>query len=188
MSAGAFLIQLRDLCRLRRGAEDMPYAPGLLLALLVAYGVLHAGFDHYQGASAPLVAAALLGSLAALAMLFALLRGRGLSERFVQTATALAAASLVFGIIADALALLLPLKALRAQLLAHPTQPPALTPMQTLVLLVIAALNIWMLCVWVRILRGALNLPVAGGVLVLFALVFVNVIATGVVAGLLGVA
>ncbi|HEX5961200.1 MAG TPA: hypothetical protein VFY97_08135 [Rhodanobacteraceae bacterium] len=184
----AFLASLADLCRFRGGPEDLPYAPRLLVALLVACGVLQALFNLHQGASPALAAAALPGGLAALGMLFLLLRGRGKVERFVQTATSLTAVYLLFGIVTDALALLLPLQAWREQLLAHPEQPPAFTGQQILVLLVIFALGIWQLCIWIRILRRSLDASLAGAILVFLLLLIVDWVVVRLAAAAVGVA
>lgn len=188
MSLPAFFASLSGLCRFRRGPEDLPYAPRLLVALLVGCGLLDVLFGWYQGANAGMLAAALLGELAVLGVVFAVLRGRGKSERFVQTVTGLAAIYLLFGIVTDALALSLPLKVLREQFFAHPEQPPTLTGGQTVVVLLVSALGIWQLCVWVRILRLALEVPLVGAVLVFLLLLFVNWLVTGMFVAAMGAA
>jgi hypothetical protein len=184
----AFLASLFDLCRFRRGPEDMPYSPRLLVALLAACGVLQVLFNLRQGASPQMLVAGILAGAAALGVIHPLLRGRGKAERFVQTAIALASVYLLFGIVADALAMGLPLKALTEQILAHPEQPPALTAGQTLLLLAIFLLGIWQLCVWVRILRRSLDVSLAGAVLVFLMLLFVDWIVVQLVMAIIGVA
>ncbi|MGH8114141.1 MAG: YIP1 family protein [Rhodanobacteraceae bacterium] len=184
----AYLASFRDLCLFRRGPEDIPYSPSLLIALLVACGVLQVGFNRRDGASPALVIGSLIGGLAIVGIVFLLLRGRDKSERFVQTTTVLAAVYLLFDIVTNLLTLLLPMKELREHLLSQPTHLPSLTGSQTLVMLAIAALGIWQLCVWVGTLRRALEIPRAGSVLVFLMLVFVNLIVTAVVASLIGVA
>ena len=162
----------------------MPYAPPLLVALLVACGVLQVGFDLYNGAKPGVVGAALLGGLAVLGVVFLLLRGRGKPERFVQTTTALAAVYVLFDAAVFPLTLLIPLK----KILAHPIQPLALSGGQTLAMLAIGVLGVWQLCAWVGILRRALEIPVAGGLLVLILLACVNVIVIALTANLVGAA
>lgn len=176
-----FLTGLRDICLFRRGPEDMPYAPRLLVALLVACAVVQMAFDLHNGAKPGMAGASLLGGLAVVGMLFVLLRGRGKSERFVQAATAFAAVKLLFDLVVYPLALLLPLKQVLARF-----DPASLNGNQTLVMLAIAALGIWELCVWIGVLRRSLDLPVAGGVLVFMLLFFVNSIVLGIGAGLTG--
>jgi hypothetical protein len=182
----AFLTNVRDVCLFRRGPEDTPYSPGLLIGLLLACGVLQVLFDLDTGAPPALTAAALLGGLAVVGVLFLLLRGRGKPERFVQTATVVAAVYLVFGIVANALALTLPLASMRKELLKHSSHLPELTGGQDLVLLAIAALGIWQLCVWIGILRRALEVPRLGAIVLFLLLLCVNWIVAGIFAAVVG--
>lgn len=188
MNLLGFLASLRDLCLFRRGPEEMPYSPPLLIALLVACGVLQVGFNLYDAVKPALVAGSVIGAVAVIGAVFLLLRGRDKSERFIQTTMALATVYLLFDVVTNLLTLLLPMKELRKQWLSQPGHVPSLTGNQTLALLVVAALAIWQLCVWIGTLRRALEIPVAGGVLVFLMLVFVNLIVTAVVAGVIGVA
>lgn len=188
MSLPALLASVVDLCRFRRGPDDVPYAPRWLIALLVAGGVLQALFNLHNGATPAMVAAALVGSLATIGVLFLLLRNRGKAERFVQTMTALAAVYLVFGIVTDALALALPLRQLRDELLHHQGQPPALTGANMLILLAVFVLGVWQLCVWIRVLRRALEASLPGAVLVFLLLLLSDMVATGLAAAALGAA
>lgn len=183
----AFLATLIELCRFRRGPEDMPWSMRLLAALLVGCALLQAWFSHEAGAELSQLIATWAGGLAVMGALLLLLRGRGRPERFVQTATALAAVYLVFGILINAAALLLPRAALRAAL-AHPTEAPTLTGGETLALFAILVLSIWQLCVWIRVLRRALEVPLAGAILTFMGLFVVNLGATGVVALAIGAA
>lgn len=184
MTLRGFLASVRDLCLFRSGPDGLPYSPRLLVALLVACAVVQVAFELHNDARHGVVAASLLGGLAVIGTVFVVLRGRDKSERFVQTTSALAAVKLLFDLIVYPLTLLLPLK----QILAHPTDPNGLTGPQTLVMLVIAALGIWQLCIWISILRRALEIPLAGGVLVFLLLLFVNWIVLALGAGVAGVA
>jgi hypothetical protein len=183
----AFLANLIGICRFRRGPEDMPYSLPLLLGLLVACGALQVGFNLYNGASPGVAVAVLVGGLGLLGALYLLLRGRDKAARFVQTTTALAAVYLVFGIVIDVMVSALSLEALSKQVLAHPDHPPALTPAQTLMVPVVVALVVWQFCVFVGILRRALEFPVAGAVLALLLLFVVDWFVASLVASLLGV-
>ena len=182
MILGGFLSSLRDICLFRRGPEDMPYAPRLLIAVLVACAAVQAAFDWHNDAGPGLVVAAWCGGLAVVAVVFLLLRGRGKPERFVQTMTALATVKLLFDAVVYPLALLLPLK----QLLAHPTDPGVLTSGQALVMVLVAGLGVWELCIWIGTLRRSLEIPLAGAVLVFLLLFFVNSIVLGIGAGFAG--
>jgi hypothetical protein len=181
-----FLASVRDLCLFRRGPEDMPYSPVLLVALLVAYGLLEAGFNLHEGTPAALVADSLVGDLAIVGTLFLLLRGRDRAERFVQTMTALAAVDLLFDAASVLLMLPLPLQAWRRQWLAGPVHIVP-TGNQALLVLAIVVLCIWQLCVCINILRRALELSVAGCVLILLLLGCVNLVVVTLGAGVLGV-
>lgn len=176
-----FFASLRDICLFRRGPEDMPYAPRLLIALLAACAAVQMAFDLHNGATPGMAVAALVGGLAVVGMLFVLLRGRGKPERFVQMATAFTAVKLLFDIAVYPLALLLPLKQILARFDATD-----LSGGQTLVMLAVAVLGVWELCVWIGLLRRSLDIPVAGGVLVFLLLFFVNSIVLGIGAGLTG--
>jgi hypothetical protein len=183
----AFPATLFELCRFRRGPEDMPWSLALLVSLLAGCALLQAWFGLEAGVHARQLVATWAGGLAALGAVALLLRSRSHPERFVQTATALAAVYLAFGIVVNLLALALPREALRAAL-EHPTQAPTLTGLETLVLFVIMALSIWQLCVWVRVLRRALDVSLAGAILAFIGLFVVNLGATGLVAVAAGAA
>ncbi|HEX5354137.1 MAG TPA: hypothetical protein VFW60_08665 [Rhodanobacteraceae bacterium] len=183
-----FLANLRDTCLFRRGPEDMPYSPPLLVALLVACAAMQVGFNLDDGAKPAVVAGSIIGGLVAIGVVSLLLRGRGKPERFVQTTTSLAAVYLLFGLVNNLLTLLLPLRALRQGLTSHPAHLPPLSGGQTLVVFVVAALEIWQLCVWIGILRRALDMTVAGGVLVFLLLMFVNLVVMALIANVVGAA
>ncbi|MGH8214192.1 MAG: hypothetical protein ACREPZ_00605 [Rhodanobacteraceae bacterium] len=188
MNLLAFPASVRDLCLFRSGPEDMPYSPRLLVGLLVACGVLQVVFNLRDGVQPAVAAGAAMGSLAIIGMIFLLLRRRGKSERFMQTTMALAVVYLLYDVVTNLLTLLLPMKELQEQLLSQPSRLPSLTGAQTLVMVVIAVLGIWQLCIWIGTLRRALEIPVAGGVLVFLLLVLVNLVVAEVVASVIGVA
>lgn len=164
----------------------MPYAPRGLIALLVACGALQVSFNLHDGVTPTALPIALAGSLAMLGTLFLLLRAGNKRERFVQTATAMAAVYLVFGIATNGLGLLLPIKKLREHFLAHPEQPPMLSGGEILVFLAIFVLGVWQLCVWIRILRRALETSLPGSILMLLVLVLVGWSVAGIGLAALG--
>lgn len=165
----------------------MPYSPLLLIVLLIACGALQVGFNLYNAAAPGMVAAVLIGGLGGIGALYLLLRGRGRSLRFVQTMTALAAVYLLFGVVIDALISGLSLAALSEQVLKHPGHPPTLTALQTLTIPGVVALVIWQFCVFVGIVRRALEISVAGAVLVLLLLFVVDWFVASLAATVLGV-
>lgn len=171
------LARLRDLVLFRAGPQDMPYAPRGLIALLVIGALLELAVDLHQGNSAAVILGADIGTLAALATLFALLRWRGRPERFVQTTFALVASGLLFELLLAPLALVIGL----------PLAPDAhLTVRQTVALLAIFAFALWQVAISVNVLRQALEIPVAGGVLALIAIGFTDLMAAVIVAAGLG--
>ena len=171
------LARLRDLILFRAGPQDLPYAPRTVIVLLVIGAVLEIGFDLYKGSPAAMIAGANVGTLAALAALFTLLRWRGKSERFVQTALSLVATGLLFEL------LLLPL----ALVIGLPLTPDAqLNPRQTSALLALFVLALWQVAISVNILRHAMDIPVAGGVLALLAIGFSDLMAAVLVTAALG--
>lgn len=182
------LASLRDICLFRRGPEDVPYSQPLLTSLLVACGALQAAFNLRDGVKPPLIAGAIVGGLAMVWLVFLLLRGAGKPERFVQTTSALAAVYLLFGMAINLLTLLLPLKAWQQQMVADPAHLPEVTGHQAPIMLAIAVLVIWQFCLWVGVLRRALGIPVAGGVLVFLLLLFVNFIVAALAAAAIGFA
>jgi hypothetical protein len=172
------LARVRDLCFFRAGPQDLPYSPRAVIALLLVGAVLEAIFDTYQGSGVAVIIAANLGALAALGALRTMLRWRGKPERFVQTALALLVTGLPFEI------LVLPL----LLYVGHPTDPAAIAGPRLLAGFGAMVLLLWQMCISVRILRTALQFPLPGAVLVLFALGFVDIIATALFAGALGAA
>jgi hypothetical protein len=173
----AFLASFRDLCLFRRGPEDMPYSPWLLIALLAVGAIIEAVFDVRNGTKAVAIVAATVGTLATLGTLMGMLRWRHRPERFVQTAVALVSTGLVFEVIA------LPM----AVLVGHPAAPSDINAGEALLVLVVFVLAIWQICISVNILRRALEIPVAGGVLALLLLGFVDLVVTSMGATVLGI-
>lgn len=182
----AFLANLRDLCLFRRGPEDMPYSPPLLVGLLAACGALMGWFALHNGASGRMVVAALAGGLGTVAMVFVVLRWRGKSARFVQAMTALAAVYLLFNLVADLLVVRMDLPALMKQMLEHPQQPPVFSGTQTLLLLGFSILGFWQFFVMAGIVRRSAEVSLAGALLIMILWVVVDWFVAGMAAGLLG--
>jgi hypothetical protein len=171
------LARLRDLIFFRAGPQDLPYAPRALIVLLVIGAVLEIAVDLRQASPVATMVGANIGTLAALAALFALLRWRGKPERFVQAALALVATGLLFEL------LLLPL----AFVIGLPLAPNVqLNPRQSLALFAMFVLALWQVSISVNILRHALEIPLAGGVLALLAIGFSDLMAAVLVAAALG--
>lgn len=159
------LLIFRDICRLKRGPQDLPYAPHLLGLLLVLDLALDIGFAAVQGRAGDVAWRSLGGTVLSLGLLYTLLQTRGFASRFVQTATA----AIGTGVLATLLALPL--------LLAigePPATPQQLTGMQVLLTWMLLALLVWKLLIDASILRHALELPLPATVLI--ALVWILVV------------
>jgi hypothetical protein len=138
---------VRDLCLLRRGPEDMPYAPALLMLSIAASMLLDVTTGALFGGS-DVLARSVVSTALVLALSWAALKVRRLGNRYVQTASALVACGLVFSLLA------LPLG-----WLAHPmpASATALTPGQVLLGWAVLALFVWNLSVFAHILRRAIE-------------------------------
>lgn len=156
-------LALRDLCLLRLGPQDLPYAPTLFGALVAAKLLLDAVVGAALGVFAMAFAASLLSTLLVLGAIYLLLRLRDLQGRFVQAGTALAAATLVFSMLA-----------IPAQfaLSPMPENPEAFTSAQMGMLLLVAVLGCWSLAVTAHILRNALERTFFQGLMVAFLINF----------------
>lgn len=95
----ALLRQLLEVCLLRRGPQDLPYAPSAVGGLVLALLALQLGFAAYLGLPAQALAArALVTVVLLLGVTQALLRWRGLENRRMQTLLALAGSTLFFAL------------------------------------------------------------------------------------------
>jgi len=154
-----------ELLRLRRGPQDVPYSPTLLLLALIPYALLGSALAAF---AMPVSRALLYGPTEAAllgALVYASLAVRRCPARFVQTLTALVLVGVVFN------ALSLPLTAL-----ARPENGLGL---------LILALVAWSFAVSVHILRLALDIPVPGSVLVNLGFFFAAYYGLGHLFGLL---
>lgn len=154
-----------DLLRLRRGPQDVPYSPTLLLLALIPYALLGSALAAF---AMPVSRALLYGPTEAAllgALVYAALAVRRRPARYVQTLTALVLVGVVFN------ALSLPLTAL-----ARPENGLGL---------LILALVAWSFAVSVHILRLALEIPVPGSVLVNLGFFFAAYYGLGHLFGLL---
>jgi len=172
------LARVRDLCLFRAGPQDLPYSPRAVIVLLVMGAVLEAFFDTRQGSGVGVIVAANLGTLATLGVLRTMLRWRGRPERFVQTTLALLASGLLCELIVLPLVLYF----------GHPADPANIAGPRLLAGFVAMVLLLWQTGISVRILRTAMQVPLPGAVLLLFALGFVDIVATVLFAAALGAA
>ena len=151
---GRLLYLLRDICQLRRGPQDLPYSPRLLLAVCVASLVLQLAIARVLGIAGDTLGAGVLSLAFNLGVLFVLLRLRGLSNRFVQAALALLCCAIAFSLLS------LPIALLAGD---RPLTPEQMSPLQLLLGLVALPIVIWKLVVDAHILRHSLGLPFLAG-------------------------
>jgi hypothetical protein len=137
-----------DLCRLRGGPQDLPHAPALLAILLGAGTALDLTISHAMNHGDNALARSLLSSGVVLGLCWVALAIRRLPHRYVQTASALLACSLVFSLLQLPIALL-----------AGP--PPAsaaeLSNLQILLGWLTLALFVWQISVDAHIMRNAMD-------------------------------
>jgi hypothetical protein len=161
----ALLALVGDLLRLRRGPQDVPHSPSLLVLALLPYAALSSLLASF---AMPAPRAVLYGpaeaALLAALVYAALLIGRR-PARYVQTLTALLLTGVAFN------AFSVPLTAL-----ARPENGLGL-----LILLLVG----WSFAVSVHILRQALEIPVPGSVLVNIGFFLVAYYGLGTLFGLL---
>lgn len=146
----ALLRAVRDLCLLRGGPQDLPYAPKL--AVWLTAGVLLLGVAASDLAGEGLRPGRLLYTVAfGLAVPWLLLAWRDLRSRYVQTLIARQAVTLVFGLLA------LPMLSVARDLPA-PDSGIAPEPLQILAGWAALGLALWTFAVHAHIWRHALNL------------------------------
>lgn len=166
-----------DICRLRRGPQDLPYNPVLALSLLIAALALEGfGASRYGGAD-NLLPSLLLSGTFALAATWAILRMRRFESRFWQTLTAHLGTSVLFALLA------LPLLAG-----IGPVTEETIRNLPPLLAWGIVILAIWRLMVSGHIWRCALELPLPVGVLVALGTFLAELVFQGFMLRALGVA
>jgi hypothetical protein len=148
-----FLQLLRDILWLRRGPQDVPYSPILLVACCVAALTLQLVLASIFTEGGNLVAS-LIALLLDLGLLYFVLMLRGFTSRFVQTATALIACTILFTLIA------LPITFIVG---TPPKATDQVTAVQGVLGLVALVVITWKLVVDAHILRHALSIPFFAG-------------------------
>ncbi|MET0066600.1 MAG: hypothetical protein ABW076_09695 [Candidatus Thiodiazotropha sp.] len=145
-----------ELCLLRRGPQDLPASPHLLVFTLVLNLLLGVLISlGLQEAFAIAIFATLFETALMMAVLYAVLRLRKHLKRFTQTITALMLSNLLLGV------LMLPLLGWNGTSLSDESQ------------LLLLLLSLWALAVFGHILRHALEVPLGMGIgLALFYTLF----------------
>ena len=152
------LYLLRDVILLRRGPQDAPHAPRLLIALCAASLLLQLAIARVLGVEGETLGSGLVALMFSLGVLYLLLNLRRLTNRFVQAALTLLGCAMLFQLLS------LPIVLMAG---AHlPSAPEHLTPTQILLSLVSLPIVIWKLIVDAHILRNSLDLPFVYGLVI----------------------
>lgn len=154
----------RDILRLRRGPQDLPYSVHLL-ATVAALGVavqLPVAWMRSLGAGAILASAALWLAFS-LGLLRLLLTMRSKASRFVQAATAFLGCNAAFNAIGIPIALLVG---------EPPATPEQMTGTQVLAGLISLPLLVWKVAVDAHVFRHSLDISFGGGVAVALMWIF----------------
>ncbi len=166
------LYLLRDIIQLRRGPQDMPYSPALLVAVCVAILVLQALASYVLDLPGDSMPVGAIGLVINLGLLYAAVTLRGLGSRFVQTATTLLCCAVIFSIV------LLPIDIV---FIKHPPVADQMSPLHVVLALVALPIFGWKLIVDAHIFRNSLGIPFLAGMAV--AILWVT-IAYGIAAAL----
>ena len=149
------LLLLRDIIQLRRGPQDMPHSPQLLVGVCAAILILQLVISYIldlPGESLPVGVIDLAINLGILYCAFTL---RNLGNRFVQTATTLLSCAILFSLV------LLPMDVV---FIKHPPIADQVSPLHVLLVLIALPIFAWKLIVDAHIFRHSFNLPFFGGV------------------------
>jgi hypothetical protein len=141
-----------DICRLRKGPQDLPASPELLSLSLLAYAIVVALLGMISRPAADAVGASLVETGLVAAINFALLALRRFEGRWLQTTTAMAGTGVLFTLFA------MPLFAG----LAGPGV--AASPAQGVLYAGLLLLIVWNISVTAHILKHALSVPFAAAI------------------------
>ena len=161
---------LRDILTFKRGPQDLPYAPNLTLASVVAVLLIPLAVSVLFG-DKPLsqtLPRLIVTNAVPIGLMYLLLHARGFNSRFMQTLLAQTLTSIVF------LALAAPLLWMLGDI--SPESTRLMRPEQALPGLLFLVAAIWKLCVEAHILRHSLDVPFFAGMLVTILIGIANVI------------
>lgn len=158
--AAELTVLVFEMCQLRRGPDDMPHSKTLFAVLVGASMLLDVVIGAFSGGVSDSLSRSLVSTGLVLVLCWIALALRHLGSRYLQTASALVACSVVFSL------LILPLAWLSGPV---PAPPAELTSLQTLLGGVMLAIVAWNLVVNAHIVRRALDAPFALGLALVLA-------------------
>jgi len=150
-----FVKLIWDICCLRRGPQDLPYAPALLAVVCVLFVAVQQIAAWLLGLEREALSAAIVSLLLNLGVLLLLLNVRNVRSRFVQAATALLGCAMVFFLISVPIAIMFG---------TPPQNTGSAAPLQMLAALLSLPLLVWKLIVDAHVLRHSLNVPFLAGI------------------------
>ena len=154
---------LGAICLLRRGPQDLPHSPRLLLGVCALSLMLQWAIAQALGVTGDTLGAGIVALAFNLGILFFLLSLRRRTHRFVQAGLALISCALLFSLLSLPIALLAG---------GHPPTPDNITPLQIVLGLIALPLVVWKIVVDAHILRHSMDLPfLAGLALAIFWLI-----------------
>jgi hypothetical protein len=154
---GQLLTLLWDICRLRRGPQDLPYSPQILLSVCAFILCLQFVAARLLGLDRETLVPGVLSLVFNFGVLYALLSIRSRKTRFVQTALALVCCGLMFSLVTLPITLAFG---------TPPQTPEQMTSLQFLLGMVTLLLVVWKTVVDAHILRHSLDVPFLAGVVI----------------------
>ncbi len=153
-----------DICRLRKGPQDIPASKNLLSLSLFFYGLLSILLVMLSDSIERAILSGLLEVVLIMAFTMALLQIRSKTERWVQTVTALSGTGIILSLFALPIYILLSMNG----------ASEANNPVYGMGLLILAGLACWNVIIMAHILRNALEVTMLSGII--FAIVYIWII------------
>ncbi len=170
------LAQVRDLCLLRAGPQDLPFNAGLFRNLLILALLVDLAYSWMVGLRDGLLLVVVIAFAIGIGLIFGLLRIAGRRERFLQTMTAVLVVGVVFKLV---------LMPMIIGVLPLPQPGDAPTMSQGVLAWLVLGLLVWNLVVDGHILRHALEIKLGQGVLLALVVMLVQLALTHLLARVL---
>ena len=165
LAAKVLFMAFFDICRLRKGPQDIPASKNLLTLCLIVYGLLSVLLVMLSESIERAILSGLLEVVLIMAFIMALLQIRSKIGRWVQTVTAISGSGIVLSLIALPIYILLSVSA--------GTEANS-NPVYGLGLLILAGLACWNVVIMAHVLRHALDVTMLTGVIL--AIVYIWII------------
>ncbi len=150
------LLALRDIVWMRRGPQDLPYSPALLVTLVFANLAVQWALAIFSGAEQVSITQVIVEEAALFSFLYLILMTRGFANRFVQTGTAFQGVTIFFTLLIAPIVIVMS---------GNPKLAQPLTPLQSLFALLTLPIIVWKFVIDAYIFRNALSVSAARGFL-----------------------